>query len=193
MSGWYSVDNGRYAVNSTLSCLRTSFGTYEYDKVPFDLWEQQGYLTVTPGAVVDYSYVEQYLLDLREEGYDIQEINYDKWNATHFAQIMMNNGFEMVEIPQTIRHLSSPTKDFRKEVFNKKIIHFDDPLLNWAVGNAVQRVDAQENIMLDKSKSTERIDPIAAVINGFYRAMSGESDGIDLTEATNDFLDMMGW
>lgn len=144
------------------------------DKVPFDLWKRQGHLTTTPGSVVDYSYVEQYILNLRSEGYDIQEINYDKWNATHFATIMDDHGFEMVEIPQNIKHLSLPTKDFRKYVFNKQIIHFNDPLLTWAVSNAVQRQDAQENIQLDKSKSSERIDPIAAVINGFSRAQVGE-------------------
>lgn len=146
------------------------------DKVPFDLWEKKGYLTTTPGRVVDYSFVEQYILGLREDGYDIQEINYDKWNATHFAQIMEEDGFLMVEIPQTIKHLSLPTKDFRKFVFNKQIIHFNDPLLDWAMGNAVQKQDAQENIMLDKSKSTERIDPLAAIINGFSRAVSGEDN-----------------
>lgn len=153
------------------------------DKVPFDLWEEQGYLTTTPGSVVDYSYIEQYLLDLRDAGYDIQEINYDKWNATHFAQIMDQHGFEMVEIPQMLRHLSGPTKDFRNKVYEKKIIHFDDPLLNWAIGNAVQKMDAQENIMLDKSKSSERIDPIAAVINAFSRAIHGQ-----LNDLSSHFL-----
>lgn len=38
------------------------------------------------------------------------------------------------------------------------------------MGNAVTKVDAQENIMLDKSKSTQRIDPAAALINAYVRA-----------------------
>src|SRR5690625_7866083 len=80
----------------------------------------------------------------------------------------------MVEIPQSLRQLSGPTKEFRREVYAGNIIHFKDPLLSWAVGNAVQRQDAQENIMLDKSRSTERIDPIAAVINAFSRATVGQ-------------------
>jgi len=148
------------------------------DRVPFDLWEKQGHLTTTPGSVVDYSYIEQYIIDLRNEGYDIQEVNYDKWNATHFAQMMEMQGFEMVEIPQMLRHLSGPTKDFRKFVYSNNIIHFNDPILTWAISNAVQKQDAQENIMLDKSKSKERIDPIAAVINAFSRAMTNETNDL---------------
>lgn len=175
----FRLDDGRFAVKQHSFMPEDKlYERMNSDKVPFDLWEKQGYLTTTPGAVVDYSFIEQYLLDLLEEGYDIQEVNYDRWNATQFAQIMSSHGFLMVEIPQTISHLSSPTKEFRKEVFAGNVIHFDDPLLNWAMGNAVQKQDAQENIMLDKSKSTERIDPVVAIINAFSRAMSNESNDL---------------
>lgn len=175
----FKLDNGKFAVKQHSFMPEDKlYERMNSDRVPFDLWEQQGYLTTTPGSVVDYSFVEQYILDLENEGYQIQEINYDKWNATHFAQIMGDHGFEMVEIPQSIRHLSGPTKEFRNKVFSKEVIHFNDPLLNWAIGNAVQKVDAQENIMLDKSKSSERIDPIAAVINAFSRAMNGQTQDL---------------
>jgi len=33
------------------------------------------------------------------------------------------------------------------------------------------------NILLNKAKSTERIDPIAAIINGYVRAMVADSTG----------------
>ncbi|MBD7937145.1 terminase large subunit [Cytobacillus sp. Sa5YUA1] len=146
------------------------------DRMPFDLWERQGHLTTTPGSIVDYSYVEQQAVEWREYGYQIQEVDYDKWNASHFAQNLDSVGFTTVEIPQMLRHLSLPTKDFRKLVYSGRIIHLDDPLLTWAVGNAVIKMDAQENIMLDKAKSKDRIDPIAAIINAFSRAMTGQSN-----------------
>lgn len=150
------------------------------DNVRFDLWRDQGYLTTTPGSVVDYSYVEQYILDMRDEGYNIMEIDFDKWNATHLVQILENHGFEMVEIPQFLRHLSFPTKELRSGIYRKNVIHFGDPLLQWAMNNAITKMDAQENIMLDKEKSTERIDPAAAVVNGFSRAIAVEQ-AVDLS------------
>jgi phage terminase large subunit-like protein len=148
------------------------------DRVPFDLWEQQGHLTTTPGSIVDYSFVEQQAVEWREYGYQIQEVDYDKWNASHFAQNLESLGFTTIEIPQMLRHLSLPTKDFRKFVYANNIIHFDDPLLTWAIGNAITKMDAQENIMLDKAKSKDRIDPIAAIINAFSGAMSGHSEDL---------------
>ncbi|WP_099157277.1 terminase large subunit [Virgibacillus ndiopensis] len=153
------------------------------DNVRFDIWRDQGYLTTTPGSVVDYSYVEQHLLDMRDEGYNIIEIDYDKWNATHLVQILENHGFTMVEIPQMLRHLSFPTKELRSGAYRKDVQHFGDPLLHWALSNAITKMDAQENIMLDKEKSVERIDPAAAVINAFSRAMSGGAQDL-----SNHFL-----
>lgn len=171
----FRLDEGKYAVKQHSFMPEDKlYERINSDRVPFDLWEQEKHLTTTPGSVIDYSYIEQYILNLRDEGYDIQEINFDKWNATHFSQVMEDHGFLMVEIPQMLRHLSGPTKEFRREVYAGNIIHFDDPLLNWAIGNAVQKQDAQENIMLDKSKSTERIDPAAAIINAFSRATVGQ-------------------
>lgn len=184
----FKLDDNKYAVKQHSFMPEDKlYERMNSDNVPFDLWRQREHLTTTPGAVVDYSYVEQYILNLRNEGYDIQEINYDKWNATHFAQIMEQHDFEMVEIPQMLRHLSGPTKELRREVYAGNIIHFDDPLLNWAIGNAVQKQDAQENIMLDKSKSTERIDPAAAIINAFSRATVGQVEDL-----SNHFLNNWG-
>ncbi len=156
------------------------------DDVPYSLWIEQGHLIETPGATVDYDYIKQTILDMRNEGYQIKELGFDKWNATHLMQQMENEGFVTLEVPQTILTLTAPTKGLRTQVFEKKITHENDPVLNWAMGNAVQRQDAQENIMIDKRKSTERIDPVAAVINAYYRAMNH-----DINDVSNHFLN--GW
>lgn len=148
------------------------------DNVPYDLWVEQGYITLTPGSVVDYSFVEEYIEKMSKE-LVIKEIDYDPYNATQFAQSMESKGYVMVEIRQGIRTLGEPTKDFRESVYKGNIIHDGDPVLTWAVGNAITKTDAQENIMLDKSKSTNRIDPLAATINAFTRARLDEFSNID--------------
>lgn len=142
------------------------------DKVPYDLWGKQGWISTTPGAYVDYAFIKRYIQDMEKKyNWTIREICFDKWNATQFAQDMEAEGYTMVEIIQGIKTLGEPTKDFRAQVYSGNVIHNNNPVLTWAIGNAVVRMDANENIMLDKSKSTERIDPIAAVMNAYVRAM----------------------
>ena len=163
------------------------------DKMPFDQWVRQGWITATPGVVVDYTFVREYIKSIEETyGVLVKEICYDKYNARHLMQELEADGFTTVEIPQGIRYLTEPTKNFRTKVFEKKIIHNKNPVLAWAVGNAVTRKDAQENIMLDKSKSTDRIDPLAALINAHARAMFANAESVDVSEfATDDFLDKL--
>ncbi|MDR4241505.1 terminase TerL endonuclease subunit, partial [Bacillus mycoides] len=59
----------------------------------------------------------------------------------------------------------------------------------WALNNAVIKMDDQENIMISKKISKKRIDPAAAVLNAFARAMYGASGRFDVSEFANkDFL-----
>ncbi|MDY7215115.1 terminase large subunit [Bacillus subtilis] len=168
----FPLDDGSFSVESHGFMPEDTFHErMKTDNVPYDLWKKKGWLTTTDGAVVDYDYIRAYIKKMeKENGWRIKEIGYDPYNATQFAQQMEADGYTMIEIRQGVATLSEPTKDFRAKVKAKKIIHPKNDLLTWAMGNAVTKVDAQENIMLDKSKSTQRIDPAAALINAYVRA-----------------------
>ena len=151
------------------------------DKVPYRAWAKAGYLTITPGDVVDYRFIESWIHETTDDlGVNIKELCYDPYNATHFAQDFDAQGITTVEVRQGMRTLSEPTKAFREEAYRGNILHEPNPLLDWAVSNAVTKRDHNENIILDKEKSTNRIDPIAAVINAFSRArVTAEEDMSD--------------
>lgn len=141
------------------------------DKVPYDVWIDEGWLDITPGAVVDYSYVEQWIMDFVND-FELNVILfcYDPYGATQFAQNMQNYGLTVVEVRQGFPTLSEPTKEFRDNVYQQKITHNGDKVLSWAIGNAIAEMGANESIRLSKSKSRERIDPIAAIITAFVQA-----------------------
>jgi phage terminase large subunit-like protein len=149
------------------------------DKAPFDLWLSEGYISMTPGAVVDYRFVLQDIKTRMEEhGWIVREVCFDPYNATQFAQEMESEGFTMVEIRQGIPTLGEPTKNFREEVYSGKVLHDGNPVLSWAMSNAITRTDHNENIMLDKSRARDRIDPVTALINAHVRAMNREENEI---------------
>ena len=152
------------------------------DKIPYRLWSERGWLTITPGEIVDYRFMTKWIEEtLNKYGLNIKDVCYDPYNATHYTQeLESNKGWGIVEIRQGIITLSEPTKSFRAETYQGNILHPTNDLLDWAISNAVTKVDAQENIMLDKAKRTERIDPIAAIINAYTRAKVAADD--DLSE-----------
>ena len=149
------------------------------ERVPYDRWIAGGWITATPGPVVDYRKVLQYVLDKAEkQGWYIEEICIDPWGSVQIGKDFEDKGKTVVEIIQGIKTLSEPTKDFRDMVYLGRVVHDGNPVLAWAVGNAIaEQVDRNQNLILSKKKSKQRIDPIAATINAHVRAMTKNEDG----------------
>lgn len=138
------------------------------DRIPYRAWAKDGWMTVTDGAVTDYSYVDSHL-DLCEKNnkWPIHMLCYDPHNASHFITEQQAKGRVCVEIRQVTGNLSEPTKLFRELVLQGKLVHDGSPLLRWCVLNAVEWADGNENIRISKKKAkdTKRVDLLVAIID----------------------------
>ncbi len=143
------------------------------DKVPYELWVNQGWITVQEGPIIDYQKAIEVIKDrIAENDWYVECWCLDPWCAGQIMSSLVDEGEEVVEIRQGARTLSEPTKDFRDMVLARRVIHDNNPVLAWAISNAIaDKVDKNENIQLNKSKSKGRIDPIAALINAHVRCM----------------------
>lgn len=142
------------------------------DRVPYSAWAKDGWVTVTEGDVTDYNQVKVHIQDAElANEWKIQEICFDPYNATHFANDMMNDGYTCIEVRQGVKTLSEPTKMFRELVIAGRLVHDGSPLLKWCLANAVTETDSNENIKLSKRNATDtkRIDLLAATINAMVR------------------------
>lgn len=142
----------------------------ERDRVPYPLWAEQGLLTATPGNVVDYGYIREKLNVLLEAGFEIQEVAYDPWNATSLVTDLMSDGFKCVPVRQGFASLTAPTKEFEKLLLGRKFRGLGHPVARWAASNVMVEQDAAGNLKPSKVKSTERIDPIVAMVLALDRA-----------------------
>lgn len=140
------------------------------DNVPYSAWIREGWITATPGEVVDYEWVKSYILE-QAKRYKFAECCYDPWNSTQIANDLNGEGMTMIECRQGYKSLSEPTKDIMALVLKRKLIHFGNPVLEWAISNAMVTSDPAGNIKLDKSKTTMRIDPAAAMVISHFRGM----------------------
>jgi phage terminase large subunit-like protein len=164
------------------------------DKVPYDLWERQGWITATEGDVIDYRAVQKYIDDMVEKyKLKVKAIYYDEWNAAQFSNEAQDLGYITVKVIQGMKTLAPATKDFRELVWKKKVIHDNNPVINWAFGNAMMRHDHNENFMLDKKASEERIDPVAAIMTAHAHAQFHYQYGDLNAMLTDDYLDNIGW
>ena len=70
------------------------------DHVPYDRWEQQGYLQTTEGNVVHYGYIERFI-DALGQKFHIKEIAYDRWGAVQMVQNLEGLGFTVIPFAKT--------------------------------------------------------------------------------------------
>lgn len=140
------------------------------DHVNYDLWKRQGFVLSTEGNVVDYDYIEQLILNLREQ-YDIREIAYDRWNAQQLVQHLTDEGLAMVPMGQGFVSMSNPTKDLMRLILEGKIAHGGHPVLRWCMDNVVVRTDPAGNIKIDKARATEKVDAAVALVMALDRAL----------------------
>ena len=142
------------------------------DKVRYDVWAEQGYITLTPGNVIDYKFIEDTIYQ-HAERYEIESIGYDPYNATEITQRIADEGIQMVDVRQGMASMSAPSKQLETWILQKKIHHGGNPVLRWMFNNVMMKKDANANMKPDKEKSIEKIDGIIALIIAVSQAMLG--------------------
>ena len=143
------------------------------DRVPYDLWADQGYVTLVPGKSVDYEYVAKWLRDLFDRC-DMQKVGFDRWNFANLKSWLLRCGFEeekiaqhFVEFGQGFQSMSPALHAFETELVNSRIAHGGHPVLTMCADSAVVVTDPQNNRKLNKQKSVHRIDGLVALTMAF--------------------------
>ena len=148
------------------------------DRVPYDIWAQQGELETCPGPSVDYEWVAH---QLREDfdNYDIQAIAFDRWNWRNLKPWLIKAGFtddeleKFVEFGQGYKDMSPALNQLESMLLNEKFSHGNHPVLTMCAANAVVQQDPAGNRKLAKDRSSGRIDGMVALAMA-VGAMSAE-------------------
>jgi phage terminase large subunit-like protein len=147
------------------------------DKVPYQTWAEKGFITPTPGEVMDFGYIKKQIED-DSRLFDVRAVGYDKTYAASIVNPLVEEGVNMLSFSQGILTISPYAKELERLVIKgSKLNHFGHPVLAWNAGNVVVHMDANGNIKPDKKKSEERIDGIIAAIMGLGVAIETEYDG----------------
>ena len=151
----------------------------------------EGYITATPGGIVDFDYIEEYIKKLYRD-YEVLETCLDPWSASQLEKNLLAEGMKVVEVRQGFFTLSEPTKDMEGAIYDKRLTHYNDPVLKWAVGNVVINSDENDNVRPNKKKSRFKIDPAMALIIAHTRAMTHSENYFDINKYMDNALGEFG-
>ena len=158
------------------------------DRVPYEAWVKQGQLVPLGGESMDYRQIVEWLRDrLGDDGIEPGAVCFDRWRIKDFKTVCDELGFAQMaawkEVGQGFRDFAPRCDAFMSLALEGKLRHGGHPLLNMAAANAVAVVDAAGSTKLDKSKATQRIDPLVAALMATYEVSEGQgaSLGADLS------------
>lgn len=157
------------------------------EKVGYDKLIRQGVCFECGDEVIDYSFIEDFLLKLEEKyGVEIQQIGYDRYNAISTVQKLEAASYECVEIKQHSSVLHMPTKLLKECVLNKKFRYDENLMLEINFQNARCTEDTNLNKYVNKKKSEGKVDMVVALINAIYLLQQ------DLLYGMDDFAVQVG-
>lgn len=139
------------------------------DRVPYNLWHEQGFLQTTPGKSVSYEFVAEFLYKMFSE-YDIRKLAFDDWGMVHLQPWLIKAGFSEALIEERFhkfrqggKTMAPALRDLEAAISEQEIAHGNHPVLAMCAACAV--VEGKDNSLrrLSKNKSTGRIDGMVAL------------------------------
>jgi phage terminase large subunit-like protein len=140
-------------------------------------WREQGHLLVSPGRTIDPAVVAMKIAEL-SQAYTVRGLAYDRWRIADLlrefdriglqawedkGQEKQGSGLRLIPWGQGFKDMAPAIDALELEVVDRKIEHPSNPVLTWAMANAVATMDPAGNRKLDKDKARFRIDPAVAL------------------------------
>lgn len=139
------------------------------DKVPYSIWQKDGYIRFCAGTMVNFSDVTAWYNELRNK-YSIYTlwVGYDPWGANQWAEGMKQNGYVLEEVIQGAKTMSTPMKMLASDLESHLINYDNNPILKWCLTNTQIEIDKNDNIRPVKGRnSKQRIDGTVSLIDAY--------------------------
>lgn len=148
----------------------------ERDKAPYPLWAEHGYLTATPGDVIDYDAI---VAKAREwaETYELAELGFDRAYAQPVMGPLMQDGLPVITLQQGWVTQSPAVRELERAIVARRFRHGGNPVLRMCFENIAVHTDSNNNKTFHKGRSRGRIDGASAAWMAISRAAAGNAKG----------------
>jgi phage terminase large subunit-like protein len=148
------------------------------DKVPYNTWAKDGFITPTPGNLTDVRYIADQITEISKL-FELKEIAYDQAWSSELVRMLDEGGFKMsklVDYPQSHLKMNAPCQELMRKVLRSEFIHALSPVMRWQMSNL--RWNTQRGtgfIKPARDRKREKIDGCASLIMALARATDPEN------------------
>ena len=154
------------------------------DNIPLHGWRDDGNLTMTSGATLEYSDVVDKFKEMRSKGFKIKQIGYDEKFSPIFVQEMIKAKFKIEFESQLHTNKSKGFKLIEKKAKDDNLYYFNNEAYEYCLAN-VSGIEKNDGFMqyekVDGASSNNRIDLFDASVFATMRLLN------DYKNANRDF------
>jgi phage terminase large subunit-like protein len=174
---------GRMVVKSMFWIPRDKIEGKDKDRdgVDYRKWEEDGWVRVFDGNMVEYDVIAQDMIDEMDK-YNVRCLAIDpKYFGTGVAPFFKDTNYLELIVPvsQGFSKLSGATEKVEQLCLSEKMDFMYHPVMSWCFSNVALKVGEMGDRFPGKGKSNGRIDGVAALVTGMaqYLEMNLNDEG----------------
>lgn len=147
------------------------------EQVPYLRWQDDGFLNVIDGPVIEPDVIAAEIINFCGT-YDVQEVAFDPSLAGPIMGKLMDHGINVVQQPQSSKHMHGPICDLERFVNGKRLRHGGHPILRNHLDSVVVKraTNAGELVTMHKgTRHSNHIDGAVASAIAVSRAAANDN------------------
>lgn len=155
--------HGRYkdidiAITHGFIPVVTAHQKADEDNIPFFWWEEQDWLTLCNSEVIEYTDVVKWFIEMREIGFRLKWVGYDRRYSREFVLEMKKAGFKMRDQSQRYVEKTEAFREIEKQIKLKRFYYVHNKAFEYCISNVKAIEDSDEFVRFEKIQPTQRID-----------------------------------
>ncbi|TAU48172.1 terminase large subunit [Rhizobium ruizarguesonis] len=147
------------------------------EQVPYPRWRDDKLLNVIDGPVIEPDVIADRIIDICGT-YDVREVIFDPSLAGPLMSKLMDHGINVLQLPQTAKHMHGPICDLERVVNGRRIRHGAHPILrNHFESVVVKRATSASELttMHKGTRHSNHIDGAIASALAVFRAAANDN------------------
>lgn len=136
----------------------TAYKKADEDNIPFFWWQEEGWLTLCNSDVIEYEDVVQWFIDMKDRGFKIKWVGYDRRYSREFVLKMKKASFKMRDQSQRYVEKTEAFREIEKQIKLKRFYYAHNKAFEYCISNVKAIEDSDEFVRFEKIQPTQRID-----------------------------------